>query len=132
MNVLMLLTCKASTIYILDTVTLSEGISVMRSSGYTAIPVINNEGKYIGCVSEGDFLWNVMDHGCESVHDIKVSDIIRPDYMSAVRVDVSMDALFDKAIRQNFIPVTDDLGNYIGIVTRKDIILAFMKEYHNQ
>ncbi len=132
MNVLMLLTNKASTVYISENDTLRDGINVMRSSGYTAIPVINNEGKYIGCVSEGDFLFKIIDKGCECVEEIKVKDIIRADFTPAVRIDVSLDELFDKSIRQNFIPVTDDIGNYIGIVTRKDIILAFLNEYNKQ
>lgn len=130
MNVLMLLTNKASTVYISENDTLRDAISIMRSSGYTAIPVIGSGGKYIGCVSEGDFLFKVMDNGCDCIDDIKVSEVIRPEFTPAVRIDVSLDELFDKAIRQNFIPVTDDIGNYIGIVTRKDIILAFLKEYN--
>jgi len=132
MNVLMLLTNKANTAYVLENDTLNDGISIMRSAGYTAIPVISDDGKYIGCVSEGDFLWNVMDHGCDSISVIKIKDIIRPEFTPAVRIDVSLEELLDRAIRQNFIPVTDDRGNYIGIVTRKDIILAFLKESGTQ
>ena len=130
MNVLMLLTNKASTVYISENDTLRDGISIMRSSGFTAIPVISGEGKYVGCVSEGDFLFKIMDLGCGCVDEIRVKDVIRPNFTPAVRIDVSLDELFDRAIRQNFIPVTDDIGNYIGIVTRKDIIVAFLTEYN--
>lgn len=33
-----------------------------------------------------------------------------------------MEDLLDKAMRQNFVPVVDDQKNFIGIVTRRDIM----------
>ena len=36
-----------------------------------------------------------------------------------------MEDLIDKALNQNFVPVVDDQNNFIGIVTRKDIIRYF-------
>jgi len=43
-----------------------------------------------------------------------------------------METLFSNAIRQNFIPVIDDRDFFIGIVTRKDIILAYNKLVEQQ
>ena len=43
------------------TITLSDkGLEKMHAHGYTAIPVITRDGKYIGTVSEGDFLWYII------------------------------------------------------------------------
>ena len=39
-----------------------------------------------------------------------------------------MEELLNSAMNQNFIPVVDDLGNFIGIVTRKDIIRYFAEQ----
>lgn len=39
-----------------------------------------------------------------------------------VRVDAPLDALLQSALVHNFIPVVDDRGAFIGIVTRKDIL----------
>ena len=33
-----------------------------------------------------------------------------------------MEELFERITNQNFVPVTDDRGIFIGIITRKDII----------
>ena len=33
-----------------------------------------------------------------------------------------MEDLIDRAMEQNFVPVIDDQKNFIGIITRKDII----------
>ena len=39
-----------------------------------------------------------------------------------------MEDLLAKAINQNFVPVLDDKGSFIGIVTRKDIIRYLAKK----
>lgn len=125
MNVIKLLLRKSSVCYIYDSNTLRQGLEKMRIYGYTAVPVISDEGIYVGCVSEGDFLWHIIatgDGSMRSQEQYKIKDIIRYDYNPAVKIDVSMDVLLQRALHQNFIPVTDDRGAFIGIVTRADII----------
>lgn len=39
-----------------------------------------------------------------------------------------MEEMLNSAMNQNFIPVVDDLGNFNGIVTRKDIIRYFAEQ----
>ena len=39
-----------------------------------------------------------------------------------------MEDLLDKAINQNYVPVVDDQGYFIGIITRKEIIKYCYKE----
>ena len=38
-----------------------RGLEKLRAHGYTAIPVLARDGSYVGTVSEGDFLWNLVD-----------------------------------------------------------------------
>ena len=129
MNILMLLKPKSTVKYIFDTNTLRQGIEKMRAHGYTAIPVIDEEGKYIGTVSEGDFLYYLLDLRKNKINEKdkhSVKDIIRRDFNPAVRIDVSMDDVLRRAESQNFVPVVDDWGTFIGIVTRQDIIKYFI------
>ena len=56
MNVLFFLKPKLSVAYIYDTNTVRQGLEKMKHYGYTAIPVIDREGHYVGTVTEGDFL----------------------------------------------------------------------------
>lgn len=132
MNVLMLLKPKETVKYIYDTNTLRQGLEKMRVHGYTAIPVINKNGQYIGTVSEGDFLYYMLDLRNNAITAEKekhtVSDILRKDFNPAVRVDVDMDELLQRALHQNFVPVVDDWGTFIGIVTRQDIIQYFINQ----
>jgi len=128
MNVLMLLTNKANTTYILESDSLADGLARLRESGFSAIPVLDREGHYVGSISEGDFLWYILDHKDDtSAEKTRVKSIMRKNFSPAVRIDVQMDTLLSSAIRQNFVPVVDDRGFYIGIVTRKDILLSYTK-----
>jgi len=127
MNVLMLLKPKSEVAYLFDTYTFRQGLEKMRIHGYTAIPVISKDGLYSGTVSEGDFLWHIINKSIDNCsmkkcEDYYIREIIRSEWNPAVTVGVSMDELLERAMNQNFIPVTDDRGYFIGIVTRKDII----------
>lgn len=61
MNVLFFLKPKASVAYIYDNNTVRQGLEKMKHYGYTAIPVIDHEGRYVGTVTEGDFLWKLTE-----------------------------------------------------------------------
>ena len=135
MNVLMLLKPKETVKYIYDTNTLRQGLEKMRAHSYTAIPVISEDGKYVGTVSEGDFLYYIVDLRNSAITEKekhRVSDIIRREFNPAVKIDVTMEELLNRAVSQNFVPVTDDLGTFIGIVTRQDIIKYFIDHCHGE
>lgn len=62
------------------------------------------------------------------IHDIKETEgipimaIPRRATYKPVHADSNMEDLLDRAINQNFVPVVDDQGSFIGIITRKSII----------
>lgn len=122
MNVIGMMKPKYSTTYLEAEDTLRDGLDIMKKSGYTAVPVIDREGRYVGTVKEGDFLWKLLDDG-ESILDVvKIKDIIRKDWNLAATDEEDTDSLINRAMIQNFIPVVDDRGCYIGIITRRDMI----------
>ena len=63
MNIVMLLRPKSEVAYVYEDNSLRQGLEKMRRHGYTAVPVIDREGGYVGTVSEGDFLWHMIDYG---------------------------------------------------------------------
>lgn len=132
MNILSLLKYKGSVAYLFDDNTLRQGLEKMRYHGYTAIPVITRDGIYKGTVSEGDFLWHCVDSG---KYDIKeqeiftVDDIIRPDWNPPAKISISIEDLVNMVMDQNFVPMIDDRGVFIGIITRKDIIRSFCDKF---
>ena len=122
MNVIGMLRPKCSTTYLHDTDSLRDGLHIMRESGYTAVPVISEDGKYVGTVREGDFLWNMIDEGEETLDLKQVKDILRTEWMLAATDEEGISTLIQRAMSQNFVPMVDDRNCYIGIITRRDII----------
>ena len=132
MNIAYFLLPKNHVAYLYDDFTFRQGLEKMHHHGYTAIPVISRAGQYLGTVSEGDFLWKLLDkedetrsYSMREMEQLQVRDILRDNSYPPVRITVTMDELLDSAMKQNFIPVVDDLGSFIGLVTRKDIIRYF-------
>ena len=124
-NVISLLTPKAQVAYLYDDFTVRQGLEKLRAHGYTAIPVLAKDGSYVGTVSEGDFLWCLLDQGSGDIRTQEkqpLRRVIRPGFNPAVRIDVALEELVERALRQSFIPVVDDRGAFVGIVTRQNII----------
>lgn len=122
MNVMAMLKPKCSTTYLHDTDSLRDGLHIMCESGYSAVPVVDAEGRYVGTVKEGDFLWNMMDNGIATLDSRQVKDILKTDWNLAVTDEEGMSTLIERALSQNFVPMVDDRNCYIGIITRRDII----------
>lgn len=134
MNIAYFLTPKQDTAYLYNDYTLRQALEKMRAHGYTQIPVISRKGEYIGIVTEGDFLWYMLDRGDVSMlnaEGLKLSDILnrtRARPFQSVRITASVSEVLALVMNQNFLPVTDDDGSYIGIVTRRNIIRHFASD----
>ncbi len=128
MNILYFLTPKNQVANIYENSNLRQLMEKLEYHGYTAIPVINHDGQYVGTVSEGDILRVVKERfnmNLQAAQGIMVKDIPRRTVVLPVDANASMDDIMDMAIMQNFVPVTDDNNVFIGLVTRKDIIKHF-------
>lgn len=133
MNAAYFLIPKAKTAFLYADYTVRQGLEKLHHYGYTAIPVLNRDGTYLSTVSEGDFLWYlVRGEGNESyqidirkTESIPLSEVLRTDRNPPIRITDSVEALLERSLSQNFVPVIDDRGIYIGLITRRDIIHYF-------
>ncbi len=125
MNILFFLTPKEDVAYIQETDTLRQAMEKMEHRGYTAIPLLTEDGKYVGTVTEGDILWQLKRQGFPSLDTLEhssVSEVKRRREVRAVSVSASMESLLERVLEQNYVPVIDDNQIFIGIVTRRDVI----------
>lgn len=131
MNILFFLTPKDAVSYINDDDSLRQVVEKMEYHGYSAIPILSKEGKYIGTVTEGDLLWYLKQNNFPGKYEqesISIMSVKRRRDNAAINIQETMEGLFDKVTNQNFVPVVDDQNVFIGIITRKDIILYLMKK----
>lgn len=133
MNIASFLLPKAEVAYLRDDMTLRQGLEKLRRSGFSAIPVIDMEDRYVGVVGVADFLWNILAYN-QSLENITlknlehtcVRDFLQSGKVKPACIDTAMETLLERAKNQNFVPVIDDRNVFIGIVTRSDIIKYFV------
>ena len=128
MNVAFFLIPKSHVAYLTEGSSFRQGMEKLRRYGYTAIPVVAGDGRYLGSVSEGDFLWNIMSLGSLASGDLEDAriDQIVSDRTPPVGVNTPVEELMDRLLDQNFVPVVDDRHMFVGIVTRRSVMAYLM------
>lgn len=134
MNILFFLSPKQDLMYVYDDFTLRQTLEKWENNRYASIPVLNRRGEYVGTLTEGDLLWgikNLYGLDIEAAEEIPISSIPHKRDYKPVTVTTSMDELIEAAMNQNFVPVVDDRGVFIGIVRRQAIIkYCYEKQQH--
>ncbi|MDF2633474.1 MAG: domain containing rane protein [Pelosinus sp.] len=131
MNIAFFLIPKNEVIHLPVNSTMRQALEKMEYHRYTAVPLIDEHGKYAGTITEGDLLWkmkNTPDLTFADTERVMIKDIPWRMTNNPVRVDAEMEGLLCLAITQNFIPVVDDSGIFIGIIRRREIIEYFSNE----
>ncbi|MBP5349686.1 MAG: CBS domain-containing protein [Clostridia bacterium] len=132
MNILRFLTPKSAVCYLYHDFTLRQALEKMFFHRHHAVPVIDRKGRYVGSVSDGDFLRVLYEAESGDLHTLehrRLKEIVRRDVNPAVKQDASVSDLLGRVKQNAFVPVEDDRGSFIGIVTRRDIINYFIDEY---
>ena len=124
-NILFFMTPKAMCSFVYDDYSVRQALEKMETAGYAALPILNHQGEYRGTLTEGDLLWALknmcyMDIRQAEAH--RIMEIPRHKDFLPVRVTTSMHDLVERSSTQNFVPVVDDKGAFIGIITRRAII----------
>lgn len=130
MNISLFLVPKSEVAYIKKEDTVGQALRYIHKNGYQAVPVIDKEGHYVGTVTEGDFLWNLIEDyhmDMEAMRQIRVESIRKKWNYKAVSVDADMAQLDKYIMDQNFVPVVDGRNVFIGIITRKEIIKVLIQ-----
>ena len=137
MNVAFFTRPKQEITYLYNDITVDQALEKMHSSSYAAVPVIDREGHYVGTVSEGDLLWFIVKGeggephtmAIESLKQFKLTDVELNKYKyKPVSINSSVEDLVVKTMDSNFVPITDDRGMFIGIVTRRSIIKHYYEK----
>ncbi|RKP48889.1 CBS domain-containing protein [Cohnella endophytica] len=116
---------KSEVSYLKTSASMKEAMDRLEAWKYTAIPVIDDEGKYVGTLSEGDLLWKLK---CtpglhfDNLHEVPVTDIKKRIYNECVAITAHMEDMLALAADQNFVPVVDDDRVFLGLIRRRDII----------
>lgn len=131
MNIAFFLTPKNEVICENVDATMRQVMERMEHHGYTAIPILDKYGKYVSTITEGDLLWklkNTPELNFKNTESVRVREIKGRRTHKSVSINADIESLISLAINQNFVPVIDDEGIFIGIIKRSDIIEFCYKE----
>jgi len=125
---------KSSVEYISGTSTVRQALEKMRYHHYVAIPVLDEEGMYIGTLRNDDIFKYFMDNGrfdSRSAERDSVLSILDKDYSKPLYHNASINELIENVKEHNFVPVVDDRGCFIGMVLRRDVLSFLLKFYES-
>lgn len=131
MNIAKIMIPKVSTVFLKENQTVRQGWEIMSRNGYTAIPVLDTDGRYTGTVSEGDFLKFVMAEGTLDVQHMekhRVAELVRKDFCPPLEIQASREQVIDSILNQNFVPIVDSRNTLCGILTRRGVIQYLAEE----
>lgn len=132
MNILFFLTPKATCHYLYEDYTIRRALDHMEVIGYAALPILSRAGAYRGTLTEGDLLWgikNVCHMNMDETINHSIMEIPHRRDNAPVNVTTEMSQLVRTATDQNFVPVVDDKGDFIGIVTRRAILSYYLEKH---
>lgn len=134
MNIVRFLIPKSSVEYVKLGSTVRQALEKMRYHHYVAIPVLDNDGKYIATLRIEDVFQYVISSGgldLKLAEQDALSEIIDPEYSRPLSHDAPIEDMIEYVKEHNFVPVVDDRGCFIGIILRRDV-LSFLFKYYKE
>jgi CBS-domain-containing membrane protein len=113
--------------------TLGEATELFDQSGFTAVPLLRANGGYAGTITEGDLLRALLRSPRRQPSDASALPLTEGPLRTTVRpvgIDAEMEELWSRAVAQNFVPVTDSRGVFVGIVRRREILAYCARVVH--
>ena len=132
MNILRFLVPKSLVEYISGDATVRQAYEKMRYHSYVAIPVLDDEGIYLGTLRKDDIYRYFFDRGeidFRSAEKDGIKDLLDTEYSKPLYHTSSIEDMMERVMEHNFVPVVDDRGCFIGIVLRRDVLEFLFKSY---
>jgi len=132
MQIFQFFTPKSETFFLNPDATIRQALEKFDSHKFTVVPLVEKNGMYHSTVSTGDilrYIKNEANFDMEMAENVKVADIEHFRSYKACTCSVPMETILSLALEQNFIPVVDDQGIFIGIIKRKAILNRILEEH---
>lgn len=131
MNLLQYLTPKSQTSYINANCTVRQAVEKMDFHKFSILPLIDDDGRYVSSISEGDllrYIKNEHNFNVRNAESAKVTDVERYRPYKACPMTAETKEVFELLLEQNFVPIVDGRGMFCGIVKRKSILEQIYNE----
>ena len=125
MNILSYLTPKSATFLLDNNATVRQALEKFDIHKFSIVPLIDENGKFVSTISEGDllrFIKNNCNFDIKMAENTRISAIEKYRPYKALKISTPKEEIIRLSLEQNFVPIIDDRGAYIGIIKRKTII----------
>lgn len=130
-NPLEYLVPKAQTYYLLEDATLRNALEKFDYHKFSVVPILDKQGNYVSSISEGDilrYIKNKTKFNVSVAEKTTLSEIEHYRPCKALSITATLGELVELALEQNFIPIVDDRGKFIGIIKRRSV-LEYLKQF---
>ncbi|MBR4992446.1 MAG: CBS domain-containing protein [Clostridia bacterium] len=130
MNILLFLTPKQEVTLLYEDYTIGQALRSMENGGHPAVPIIRRTGEYVGTITEGDLLWYIRRMGISfaEAERLPLQNVPHSRDNRPLLATTDLTDLLENSMVQNFAPVVDDRGMFIGIITRKRVLSHLCQE----
>jgi CBS domain-containing protein len=105
--------------------TVREAAQVMKSENVGIVPVVagQNEHRLVGLVTDRDIAIRCVAEGKDGT--CRVRDVMSADDLATCKADDDVDNLMDamRSEKVRRIPIVDERGSLVGIVSQADVLL---------
>lgn len=125
MNILSYLTPKSATFFLDNNATVRQALEKFDIHKFSIVPLIDENGKFVSTISEGDllrFIKSNCNFDIKMAENTRISAIEKYRPYKALKISTPKEEIIRLSLEQNFVPIIDDRGAYIGIIKRKTII----------
>ncbi|WP_448188849.1 CBS domain-containing protein [Azospirillum sp. sgz301742] len=113
---------------ILPNSTLEDAARLLTDKRIGAVVVRDKRGKLVGILSERDIVRAIADHGEDALQD-KVEDLMTKEVRTCTPKDSIKDLMQMMTMRRHrHVPVCNDVGDLVGIVSIGDVVKARLNE----
>ena len=119
------LTPKSVVVWVSGSGSVEQALERMKPNGFAAVPILDDEGCYVGTLSTSDLMWFLLRAGSSWQELARATSVLAvPRRLNdlPVQENVRLPALIKRVIEQSFVPVVDDRGVFVGIVRRRPVI----------
>ncbi|MGT2865782.1 cyclic-di-AMP-binding protein CbpB [Streptococcus fryi] len=116
----------------IDTHNTDHALLLLASNGFSRVPVMTKDRRYIGTISAADIV------GYQAEHQISDDDFATMDISLMVNKRIpsilptaSLTEIMHKLVDASFLPVVTEEQHFLGIVTRKAILKSINSLLHD-
>ena len=131
-NILRFIIPKSKVEYINRDSTVRQALEKMLYHKYTALPIIDGEGRYVGTLSKDDLFRYLLasgDFDRFALEEISVMELVDESYSKPLYQNATLADLIEQVKEHNFVPVVDDRHCFIGLILRRDVLNYLLKFY---